>query len=71
MRALCWILPCVQERNWRKHRNRSHPPGQRCSTCLIYDEQIKLEISDDGFVGYQLREAAREHGYGEDVERFP
>src|SRR6266566_3046602 len=31
---------------------------------------IKLEISDDGFVGYQLREAAREHGYGEDVERF-
>src|SRR5712691_9046788 len=31
---------------------------------------ITLQIDDDGFVGYQLREAAREHGYGEDVERF-
>jgi hypothetical protein len=31
---------------------------------------IALELNDDGFVGYQLREAAREHGYGEDVERF-
>ncbi len=31
---------------------------------------IRLEIDDEGFVGHQLREAAREHGYGEDVERF-
>ena len=31
---------------------------------------IKLVINCDGFVGYQLREAAREHGYGDDVERF-
>jgi len=31
---------------------------------------MKLEIHDDGFVGHQLRTAAREHGYGEDVPRF-
>ncbi len=31
---------------------------------------INLELNDDGFVGHQIREAAREHGCGEDVDRF-
>jgi hypothetical protein len=31
---------------------------------------LKLEVNDDGFIGHQLREAAREHGYGDNVERF-
>ena len=31
---------------------------------------INLELNDDGFVGHQLREPAREHGYDEAVDNM-